>query len=468
MMEREKFKHNSKMAAATFGSGTTNTLGTGFSFGGTTTGGTGPVPFGSSTPRASGFSAIKPLGIATTTANTSGLFATPAATKTTTGISFGATGTQATSASTGLSFGQLGNTSTSTLTAFGQPSTTSAPTGISFGQPTSSTGLSLGASSGLTLGGLQATTTTSGLFGAKPATTTSSLFSGANTSALGFGGLGTLGAKSTVATTTTVTGLGGTGSSSTLLSGATNGNTNKQGELQNLKDSPLPDKLNEIVEHIKKYVKEQKEHRDEISRYSASTMHKVREDTIAQRQLLAVVLNSIQRDGCSVENLKMDVAQELKNAEICQRTSDIPPALQHENTLPQEYFHRLVESFEERMQVYKKQIDIMESHLCSLSQGHTLTPQDLSQVMHHVHETFIALAAELHSIHEAVKIQKEHFLNYRKAYFKDPTDVFTVRQWQVNKPNPDLGVGPSPFNTTGNTASLATVTNQASATNFLA
>ncbi|EDO34689.1 predicted protein, partial [Nematostella vectensis] len=139
--------------------------------------------------------------------------------------------------------------------------------------------------------------------------------------------------------------------------------------------------------------------------------------------------------------------------EICQRTSDIPPALQHENTLPQEYFHRLVESFEERMQVYKKQIDIMESHLCSLSQGHTLTPQDLSQVMHHVHETFIALAAELHSIHEAVKVIKEHFLNYRKAYFKDPTDVFTVRQWQVNKPN--LGVGPSPFNTTGNTASLA-------------
>lgn len=30
---------------------------------------------------------------------------------------------------------------------------------------------------------------------------------------------------------------------------------------------------------------------------------------------------------------------------------------------------------------------------------------DLSEVMHKVHETFIALAAKLHEIHEAVKVQ---------------------------------------------------------------
>lgn len=42
---------------------------------------------------------------------------------------------------------------------------------------------------------------------------------------------------------------------------------------------------------------------------------------------------------------------------------------------PQEYFQRLVESFEERMLMYRKQIEIMESHMASLSQGQTLTPQ---------------------------------------------------------------------------------------------
>ena len=42
---------------------------------------------------------------------------------------------------------------------------------------------------------------------------------------------------------------------------------------------------------------------------------------------------------------------------------------------PQEYLRRLVETFEERMLMYKKQIEIMESHMASLSQGQTLTPQ---------------------------------------------------------------------------------------------
>lgn len=59
----------------------------------------------------------------------------------------------------------------------------------------------------------------------------------------------------------------------------------------------------------RKYVKEQKEHKDEISRASGSLLDKVREETIALRQALALVSNSIQRDGCSVENLKIDVSK---------------------------------------------------------------------------------------------------------------------------------------------------------------
>ena len=69
------------------------------------------------------------------------------------------------------------------------------------------------------------------------------------------------------------------------------------------------------------------------------------------------------------------VFEELKNSEIAQRTNDIPPAFQHQNMAPQEYLRRLVETFEERMLMYKKQIEIMESHMASLSQGQTLTPQ---------------------------------------------------------------------------------------------
>ncbi|KAK3728853.1 hypothetical protein QZH41_020230, partial [Actinostola sp. cb2023] len=227
--------------------------------------------------------------------------------------------------------------------------------------------------------------------------------------------------------------------------------------IQNLKDNQVPQPFLKVAEDIKNYVKQQKDHRDEISRFSISNIQKVQEETLALRQSLAVVSNSIQRDACAVENLKMDVAQELKSAEIAQHTSEIPPALQHENIAPQEYFQRLVESFEERMQIYRKQIEIMESHLASLSQGQTLTPQDLSLVMHKVHNTFIALAAQLHGIHEAVKLQREQYLNYRKAYFKDNTDVFITKTRISTKPIIGVAVGPSPFNTVCNSSLNMTI-----------
>ncbi|KAJ7389681.1 Nucleoporin p58/p45 [Desmophyllum pertusum] len=397
------------MATATtgglFGSGST-----GFSFGsGTTTTGFGTATLGASTSGSttlggSGFSAIKPFGVSTTTATLSTPFGQPAAT------AAGAT-----------SAFKLGGQSLTTGTSFSGFNTTkaaaTAPTLALLGSTaTAATGLGLGTSFG------------------------------------GFNAIKTTAASSTT-TSTTLSGLGGTGTSTGGgVTGAVGGVAGRQGDV---KDTPLPNPLNEIAEHIKKYVKEQKEHRDEISRVSGSALDKVREETVALRQALALVSNSIQRDGCAVENLKIDVSQELKNAEIAQRTNDIPPALQHENVAPRDYFQRLVESFEERMLMYRKQIEIMESHLASLSQGQTLTPQDLSDVMHKVHETFIALAAQLHEFHEAVKVQKEHYLNYRRAYFKDSTDIFSSSSKDLSKTSAEFTLGPSPFRVLSNNSASA-------------
>ena len=46
---------------------------------------------------------------------------------------------------------------------------------------------------------------------------------------------------------------------------------------------------------------------------------------------------------------------------------------------PQEYFRRLVESLKERILIYRKQIEIMETHMALLSQGQTLTPQGANE-----------------------------------------------------------------------------------------
>ena len=69
------------------------------------------------------------------------------------------------------------------------------------------------------------------------------------------------------------------------------------------------------------------------------------------------------------------MSQELINTEIARQTSNTPLAFQHENTAPREYFQKLVESFEERMHLYRRQVEEVESHLASLHQPQTVSPQ---------------------------------------------------------------------------------------------
>ena len=83
-------------------------------------------------------------------------------------------------------------------------------------------------------------------------------------------------------------------------------------------------------------MKKQKGVREEISRFSNKPLHRVREETTALKQLLAVVSNGIQRNAVAIHKLKVDSGQELKNVELAHRTQDIPPALQIEHTAPTE------------------------------------------------------------------------------------------------------------------------------------
>jgi hypothetical protein len=53
-----------------------------------------------------------------------------------------------------------------------------------------------------------------------------------------------------------------------------------------------------------------------------------------------------------LEKLKKDISEGLLNAEIAQRTKDAPPGLQFENVAPQEYFLRVLGSFEHQVKTY--------------------------------------------------------------------------------------------------------------------
>ncbi|NXD93910.1 NUP58 protein, partial [Chaetorhynchus papuensis] len=415
------------------------------------------------------------LGSSTATATTSapslgfgsGLFGS----KSTTGFTLGSTstgreeflvitgfgfllGTPATTsaATTGFSLGF--NKPAGSATPFALPVTSTSAGGLSLSSALTSTPAAGTTGFTLNLGGTTAPTTTAstGLsLGGALAGLGGSLFQNTSTAATGLGQnalgltLGTTAAPSTTASE----GLGGIDFSSS--------SDKKSKDSKALKDENLPPVICQDVENLQKFVKEQKQVQEEISRMSSKAMLKVQEDIKALKQLLSVVASGLQRNILNIDKLKVETAQELKNAEIALRTQKTPPGLQHENTAPADYFRILVEQFEVQLQQYRQQIEELENHLATQANNSHITPQDLSMAMQKIYQTFVALAAQLQSIHENVKMLKDQYLGYRKSFLGDAMDVFEARRTEAKKWQsvPRVTTGPTPFSNIPNAAAVA-------------
>ncbi|XP_077480577.1 nucleoporin p58/p45 isoform X3 [Stigmatopora argus] len=470
------------MSGFNFGTGTlgttTTTVGGGFSFGAATSApaaSTGGFSFGN----ALGATAAVAPATTTSTATALGLGGSLFGQKPTGGFSFNTPATGAAAPTAGLTLGAPAATTAPTgfgLT-FNKPTGSAAPfsltaatttpasvpgAGLTFGSVLTSTAPQQPAATGFALG--LGTTATTAAVPTVPSLGPG-LFSSTVTTGLGqptLGGLGgglTLGSllsTSTAAPAPSI-GLGGIdfSTSSEKKSDALSGATAQDSKA--LKDENLPPFICQDVDNFQKFVKEQKQVQEDISRMSSKAIFKVQDDIKTLKQLISVSASGLQRQALAIDKLKLETAQELKNADIALRTQKTPPGLQHENTAPSDYFRCLIEQFEVQLQQYRQQIEELENHLTTQSSGSHITPQDLTMAMQKLYQTFVAQAAQLQSVHENVKILKHQYLSYRRAFLEDSTDVFeskraSNRKWQSTLRVP---TGPVPFSSVPNAAAVA-------------
>ncbi|XP_063694014.1 nucleoporin p58/p45-like [Bolinopsis microptera] len=209
------------------------------------------------------------------------------------------------------------------------------------------------------------------------------------------------------------------------------------------RNETVPEPVCKLVDEMKKFLKEQKELKDEISRFSPASIDKVKEEVEFLIKNARYLSQAVVADTVAVANLKNSVIEELKNCEVAQRTRD-STNLPLEMSLPMEYFYKRVNQFEEAIQTYKVQIDEIESVMtCDHS---VVSTANIGAMLNRMQQIFVALASKLHSLHEDIKIQKDFYLNYRKVIYRDDTNIFEIRR----KGRLVSQVCPTPFSDTTN------------------
>lgn len=192
-----------------------------------------------------------------------------------------------------------------------------------------------------------------------------------------------------------------------------------QSDSGKVKENQLPQEIISTVDSLKTYTTQQKTISSDIVRASSRKITNVNSELGTLIWELAEIHSNLETNFTAIKQLRSETNKARQEAEIAQRTHETPSGLQFENTAPLQYFMDLVRKFETDMLTIRKQLELTEMHIRSLTNPQTFTADDLKKGLQQIHECFVALAGRLQETHRAVEIQNEQFLNLMKHRGRD-------------------------------------------------
>lgn len=193
----------------------------------------------------------------------------------------------------------------------------------------------------------------------------------------------------------------------------------------------LPDSVKKGLFDIQVYIQKQDSLSEEITQQTSSLTSKVATKCNDASEKLAMLRDVIRREQLRADEVNGKVRKQHQVADaqerLLQRLSQpahLKPPLPA--TLPSTYFYDLASTFQQRMELYKDQIEEIEQFLSSSAGPSRAGIHDasiLAEVVQNQSDSFIAVSAKVAEVHEALNTLKNLILQLRadNPYVKSKT-----------------------------------------------
>ena len=222
--------------------------------------------------------------------------------------------------------------------------------------------------------------------------------------------------------------------------------TTQQTRPNDVKDMQLDPLVDQLVTNLTAFIKQQKLIQTEISKMENRSLQSCEKEHRSMSRSLAEWKRGVSEYSSQVSTLKEESLQDIRVAEIAQRTHELPASLQGDHSDPKLYFHTLCNQFSEKLVHYQQMVQDLSKNFSQM-ETRPKTPQEVSEIFKLLNDNFISLASNIYSLHSRVADLKDNVLSYSSIYSKDIQVCFPKRMPAVTSSTSSgqLRSGPTPF-----------------------